>query len=98
MGSAASALEGTTEEPEEELLDTQSLLGLEFSEQSEAESRAAGDSAPAKKAAEGVRVEELLGVSESKEQQKVRTLSPLARRLQHLAGAIGSVVRNPGRS
>ncbi|HEQ60193.1 MAG TPA: tetratricopeptide repeat protein, partial [Firmicutes bacterium] len=91
----AEAKEGASKD---ELLDTESLLGLEFVEQGGAEPSSGPEGE--EQEAEGVRVEELLGVPEAEPPGVAERLSPLAQRLQgllqSLQSRVSAVVRNPG--
>jgi len=91
--------EAKGEVSEEELLDTQSLLGLEFVEQGGAKPQSELTAQAEEKEAEGVRVEELLGVPEEEPPGMGERLLPLAQRLQalllNLRGRVGAVMRDP---
>lgn len=91
--------EAKGEVSEEELLDTESLLGLEFVEQAEAPPSSGSAAQAEEKEAEGVRVEELLGVPEAEPPGMAERLSPLVQRLQalllNLRGRVGAVMRDP---
>ncbi len=89
---AAGEQVATAQAAEGELLDTKSLLGLEFTEQPPSER----ESAPRVEVDKGVGVEELLGVSEGPEESAVKRPSLALQRLQRLLREISGILRRPG--